>query len=84
MDNLVIHKIDNYKIYGYTKKLLDSFHFHTNPLRADRERSLLKASFKQVEKGKSVAYLLKLDDISLGFIALSVTSVNEFPLLQMK
>jgi hypothetical protein len=83
MDSSVVHKIDNYKIYGYTKKLFDSFQFHTSPIRAERERSLLKASFKQVEKSKSVAYLLKFNDISLGFIALSVTSVNEFPSLQI-
>jgi len=56
MDNLVIHKIDNYKIYGYTKKLLDSFHFHTNPLRADRERSLLKASFKLIARYKKIGF----------------------------
>ena len=83
MDSLSIHKIDTSKVYGYKKGLFDSFGFHTDPIRADRERALLKASLKQVEKGKSVAYLLQFSEENLGFLALSVTSVNDFPSLQI-
>jgi len=48
-----------------------------------RERGFIEDVCKRVQKSSTVLYLLKHADDTLGFIALSVSSIGDFPSLQI-
>jgi GNAT superfamily N-acetyltransferase len=50
---------------------------------AERERSFIEDICKRVQKSNTVLYLLKHNDDTLGFVALSVSSIGDFPSLQI-
>jgi len=50
---------------------------------SQRERDFIEDICKRVQKSSSVLYLLRHDDKLLGLIALSVSSIGDFPSLQI-
>ena len=50
---------------------------------AQRERNFIEDICKRVQKSSTVLYLLKHNNDTLGFIALSVSSIGDFPSLQI-
>ena len=81
--NITLIKIDNKNISSYKVKLLQSLNFHTDLNRASRERGLLEEIIKLTQKNKTILYLLKKEDEILGLIALSASSIDEIPVIQV-
>jgi len=82
-NSLNILKIDNQNILSYKVKLLQSFKYHPDLNRATRERGLLEEVIKLVQKNKTILYLLKDSDNYLGIIALSASSIDDAPVVQI-
>lgn len=82
-NNITLIKLDNKNILSYKVKLLQSLHFHTDLNRATRERGLLQEIIKLTQKNKTILYLLKKDNTILGLIALSASSIDEIPAIQV-
>ena len=84
MDNsITLLKIDNKNIPSYKVKLLQSLNFHTDLNRATRERGLLEEIIKLVQKNKTILYILMKEHKMLGLIALSASSIDEIPVIQV-
>ncbi|MGE0738335.1 hypothetical protein [Sulfurimonas sp.] len=81
--NITIVKIDDKNIRLYKVKLLQSFDFHPDLERTTRERGLLEEIIKLVQKNKTKLYLLKNNNEILGLIALSASSIDDFPVIQV-
>ncbi|OHE00503.1 MAG: hypothetical protein A3K14_02185 [Sulfurimonas sp. RIFCSPLOWO2_12_FULL_36_74] len=81
--NITIVKIDDKNIRLYKVILLQSFHFHPDLERTTRERGLLEEIIKLVQKNKTKLYLLKNSNEILGLIALSASSIDDFPVIQV-
>lgn len=81
--NITLIKIDNKNIPSYKVKLLQSLNFHTDLNRATRERGLLEEIIKLTQKNKTILYLLQKEDEILGLIALSASSIDEMPVIQV-
>lgn len=81
--SITLLKIDNKNVFSYKVKLLQSLNFHTNLNRASRERGLLEEIIKLTQKNKTILYLLKKEDEILGLIALSASSIDEIPVIQV-
>ena len=83
VNNIAIVKIDDKNIRLYKAKLLQSFNFHPDLERTTRERGLLEEIIKLVQKNKTKLYLLKKSNEILGLIALSASSIEDFPVIQI-
>jgi len=81
--NITLLKIDNKNILSYKVKLLQSLHFHTDLHRATRERGLLEEIIKLTQKNKTILYLLQNENEIIGLIALSASSIDEMPVIQV-
>ena len=55
----------------------------THVEQAQRERDFIEDICKRVQKASTVLYLLKHNNDTLGFVALSVSSIGDFPSLQI-
>ncbi|MCF6244172.1 MAG: GNAT family N-acetyltransferase [Sulfurovum sp.] len=62
---------------------MSSVKLSSNLKQSQREKSFIEDICKRVQKTSTVLYLLKLDNNILGFIALSVSSIGDFPSLQI-
>ena len=82
-NNIVIIKCDYNNILSYKIKLLQSFTYHKDVQRASRERGLLEETIKLVAKNKTVLYILKQENIYLGLISLSASSIGDAPIVQV-
>jgi hypothetical protein len=51
--------------------------------KAERERLFIEDICKRVQKSDTVLYVLREEERTLGFIALSVSSIDNFPSLQV-
>lgn len=69
--------------YNLSAKILNGVKLSNDILLANREENFIKDICNRVIKSKSVLYLLQNDNEIVGLIALSVTSVNEQPALQI-
>ena len=69
--------------YQLSKKLLESLELSELLEQKNREILFIKDICKRVEKSKTVLYVLKKDDENLGLISISVTSMEDFPALQI-
>ena len=84
MDSTVtLVKLDSNNILPYKVKLLQSLNFHTDIIRATREKGLLQEIIKLTQKNKTILYLLKKDAEIVGLIALSASSIDEIPVIQV-
>ena len=63
--------------------VLSSIKLSTNLEQSQREHSFIEDICKRVQKPSTVLYLLKNGNDTLGFIALSVSSIGDFPSLQI-
>jgi len=63
--------------------VLSSLGLSTDLEQAQREKHFIEDICKRVQKPSTVLYHLKNEDITLGLIALSVSSIGEFPSLQI-
>jgi hypothetical protein len=82
-NNFILVKLDNKNILSYKVKLLQSLKFHPDLNRASRERGLLEEIIKLTQKNKTILYLLKKDNEIIGLIALSASSIDEMPVIQV-
>ncbi len=78
------------KLYGSTspnyhlsKRLLEKFHLSSDINQKERETLFIEHICNNVKKSKSVLYVLSLDGQNLGLIASSVTSVSDYPCIQI-
>ena len=84
MDNkTTLLKIDDKNIYSYKIKLLQTLNFHSNVNRASRERGLLEEIIKLTQKNKTILYILNNETDILGLVALSASSVDDIPVVQV-
>ncbi len=81
--SITLLKIDNKNILSYKVKLLQSLNFHSDINRASRERGLLEEIIKLTQKNKTILYILKNKDKIYGLIALSASSIDEMPVIQV-
>ncbi len=81
--SITLLKIDNKNIPSYKVKLLQSLNFHSDINRASRERGLLEEIIKLTQKNKTILYILKNKDKIYGLIALSASSIDEMPVIQV-
>ncbi len=81
--SITIIKCDSKNINSYKVKLLQSFTYHTDTNRASRERGLLEETIKFVQKKKTLIYILKQNDIFLGLVSLSASSIDDAPIVQI-
>ncbi len=81
--SIVLLKLDSKNILSYKIKLLQTLNFHTDLNRATRERGLLEEIIKLTQKNKTILYLLKKDNKFVGLIALSASSIDEMPVIQV-
>ena len=63
--------------------ILSRVKLSTHIEQAQRERNFIRDICKRIQKSNTVLYLLKDDNDTLGFIALSVSSIGDFPSLQI-
>ena len=82
-NNIRIIQCDNKNINSYKVKLLQSFSFHSDINRATRERGLLEETIKLVQKNKTILYILQKDNIFLGLVTLSASSIDDAPVIQI-
>ena len=64
-------------------EVLSQVELSQNSDQAQRERAFIQAICKSVQKSNTVLYLLQNDHITMGLIALSVSSIADFPSLQI-
>ncbi len=83
MDIIKIIQCDSKNINSYKIKILQSFSYHTELKRGQRERILLEETIKLVKKKKTVLYILQKDKIFLGVLALSASSIDDTPVVQV-
>lgn len=69
--------------YQFSKKLLESLNLSQNLEQKNREELFIKDICKRVKKSKTVLYVLKKDSLNIGLISISVTSIEDFPALQI-
>lgn len=69
--------------YSQARNLLNHFNLSDSIEQSEREELFIKDICKRVSKSKSVLYVLKIDNINLGLISISVTAIEEFPSLQI-
>ncbi|RLA77938.1 MAG: hypothetical protein DRG78_16265 [Epsilonproteobacteria bacterium] len=81
--NITITKCNSKNINSYKVKLLQSFTYHSDTNRASRERGLLEETIKFVQKKKTLIYILKQNDIFLGLVSLSASSIDDAPVIQI-
>ncbi|CAA6817176.1 MAG: Unknown protein [uncultured Sulfurovum sp.] len=74
------HKSASYRL---AIDLLDDLELSPNPEQAQREKPFIEDICKRVQKAGTVLYLLKHEEETLGFIALSASSIDDFPSLQV-
>lgn len=82
-NHIKIIQCDDKNIHSYKIKLLQSFSYHSDINRATRERVLLEETIKFVQKKKTILYILQKEDIYLGLIALSASSIDDTPVVQI-
>lgn len=70
-------------LHNLSVKILDEIELSDDLESASRERLFIQGVCKRVSQSKSVLYLLKIDNKIIGLIALSVTSIQEQPSLQV-
>jgi len=63
--------------------VLSSVNLSTDLEQSQREKNFIDDISKRVQKSSTVLYLLKHNHDTLGFIALSVSSIGDFPSLQI-
>jgi GNAT superfamily N-acetyltransferase len=63
--------------------ILSRVELSTHVDQAGRERNFVEDICKRVQKSSTVLYLLKHDNNTLGFVSLSVSSIGDFPSLQI-
>ncbi len=63
--------------------VLSSIEFSEDLEQSQREKHFIEDICKRVQKPSTVLYQLKNNDDTLGLIALSVSSIGEFPSLQI-
>jgi len=63
--------------------ILSSVELSSDIEQSQREKNFIEDICKRVQKPSTVLYLLKSDNDTLGFIALSVSSIGDFPSLQI-
>jgi len=63
--------------------VLSSVKLSTDLEQSEREKNFIEDICKRVQKSSTVLYLLKHGGDTLGFIALSVSSIGDFPSLQI-
>jgi GNAT superfamily N-acetyltransferase len=63
--------------------VLSSVKLSANLDQSQREKNFIEDICKRVQKPSTVLYLLKHNNDTLGFIALSVSSIGDFPSLQI-
>ena len=80
---ITLLKIDDKNIHSYKVKLLQTLNFHSEINRASRERGLLEEIIKLTQKNKTILYILKNDTDILGLVALSASSVDDIPVVQV-
>ena len=69
--------------YQFSKKLLENLNLSQNLEQKNREELFIKDICKRVKKSKTVLYVLKKDGLNIGLISISVTSIEDFPALQI-
>ena len=69
--------------YRLAIELLSSLELSTTLHQAQREKAFIEDIAKRVQKSNTVLYLLQIHTKNLGFIALSVSSIGDFPSLQI-
>lgn len=69
--------------YHLSRKLIEKFELSSNSEQKEREFLFIEQVCKNVEKSKSVLYVLSLADQYLGLIASSVTAIADFPSIQI-
>ena len=69
--------------YQFSKKLLENLNLSQNLEQKNREELFIKDICKRVKKSKTVLYVLKKDNLNVGLVSLSVTSIEDFPALQI-
>lgn len=69
--------------YQFSKKLLENLNLSQNLEQKKREELFIKDICKRVKKSKTVLYVLKKDSLNIGLISISVTSIEDFPALQI-
>ena len=69
--------------YRLSIDLLSRVVLSTHVEQAQRERAFIEDIGKRVQKSSTVLYLLRHHNETLGFIALSVSSIGDFPSLQI-
>ena len=69
--------------YRLHLKLIDKIELSTDTNSSNRESLFIKDICKRIEKSKTVLYVLKNDDDIIGLVALSATSINDQPSIQV-
>ena len=69
--------------YRLDLDVLSHVELSTHLEQSQRERDFIEDICKRVQKSSTVLYLLKHNNDTLGFIALSVSSIGDFPSLQI-
>ena len=70
-------------LYGLYRKIISNVQLSNDLELSQREYLFLKDICKQIEKSKTVLYTLEVDDNIIGLIALSATSIDDQPSLQI-
>jgi hypothetical protein len=63
--------------------ILSHIKLSTHIKQAQREKNFIENICKRIQKANTVLYLLKHNNDLLGFVALSVSSIGDFPSLQI-
>ena len=69
--------------YRLSINILSRVELSAHVEKAQRERDFIEDICKRVQKSSTVLYLLKHNNDTLGFISLSVSSIGDFPSLQI-
>ena len=69
--------------YRLALDILSDVKLSTDVEQAQRERDFIEDISKRVQKSSTVLYRLMHDEVTLGFIAVSVSSIGDFPSLQI-
>ena len=80
-------EISNYNstslTYGLYAKILSKIKLSNDLNNAQRESLFIKDICKRIEKSKTVLYILELNTEIIGFVSLSVTSIQDQPSMQI-
>ena len=63
--------------------ILSHIKLSTHTEQAQREKIFIEDISKRIQKANTVLYLLKHNNDILGFVALSISSIGDFPSLQI-